>query len=349
MAVVTTIFRTQTSTSIQDLMDDEGLQCMPSHSLLCYLAGALLNYREEERELAPVVILCDDANALIKSFPGSTGYWLGNASPEADFGKRILKECAPLAAGNWHLFIERKSNGTFDYGIFSYPSLPTTLPLFDVITLSPLQLCVLLQKVGPQAVEIRGAHGSVLTLLFSTVREANQQDGSIGEFAEYCCVDLTAGADTEMFRIYLQHLLTRCVSRSHGTILACSTLQDLQSARELKDHVPLTPKLDFYAAFLEYRSAATAEAFQRMQNYEELLSGLMASDGIVCLDTSGGVIAYRAFYTQRTTTKVKAAVLSGGARRRAFEGSKQLVPRVLKALLFRSQDGQMLVHGEKNV
>jgi hypothetical protein len=79
-----------------------------------------------------------------------------------------------------------------------------------------------------------------------------------------------------------------------------------------------------------------------------LLHGLLQSDGIVAFNETGQITAYRVFYKppkgSEDASKAKATV-SGGARRRAFEGVSALVGPSLKSALFRSQDGHTMYAG----
>ena len=53
-------FREQTTGRINDLLIDEHEACAHSQNLLGYLAGALLNFKDEGVEFTPAVILCDN-------------------------------------------------------------------------------------------------------------------------------------------------------------------------------------------------------------------------------------------------------------------------------------------------
>ena len=88
----TITFRTQTVGTIDDLVDDEGLDCSVSQRIISFLTGALLNYRDEGVELVPTVLFCDDADGVFSSFPGTVKYRVGEAPLEVDSAKRILKE-----------------------------------------------------------------------------------------------------------------------------------------------------------------------------------------------------------------------------------------------------------------
>ncbi len=203
----------------------------------------------------------------------------------------------------------------------------------------PDLFCVLVRRTSPSTIEIRGSKGNSLSLIFSTVREQPIQSDPISAFAIDCCLDLGNADD---FRIYFQRLLEQALTRSHGTILATTRSNNLRGISELKDAIPVVPKLDIYAAFMGYREIGSAESIVTLQNRESLLTGLLHCDGIVMFNTQGCVIAYRVFYRPGSQDPVRAEPLAGGTRRRAFEGAKTLVGSSLVSMLFRSQDGLTL-------
>jgi hypothetical protein len=247
-----------------------------------------------------------------------------------------------LSSQSWFIFIERTGEDQIRYGVFTYFRLPTAIPLHEGITIDPTRFCVLLRRISPSTIEIRGAKGSSLTLIFSTVREAATTGEPIDKFVRACCRGLPD--KDEAFRIYLTRLMEAALSVSHGTILLCSDNLNMSQMPELQDAVPVSPLLDFYAVFSEFQTASTAGAILTLQRCEELLHGFLRCDGMIVFDTAGRVTAYRVFY-RLTETAPPAAGIVGGARRRAFEGVKSLVGDRLVSVLFRSQDGLTLQYG----
>lgn len=332
-------FRDQTTGRINDLLIDEHQACAHSQNLLGYLAGALLNYKDEGVEFSPAIILCDSLELFLRSFPGSVAHTIGTAPLDPSSGPRILKDCGPLSSQNWFIFIERTREGKVRYGVFTYFRLPTAIPLHEGITIDPTHFCVLLRKISPSTIEIKGAKGSSLTLIFSTVREAVTSGDPINKFTSACCLHLS---DKDAFKVYLSRLLESALAVSHGTILFCSEGSNL--AVELRDAIPVLPLLDLHAAFSEFQTANTAGSILTLQRCEDLLQGFLRCDGMIGFDTAGRVTAYRVFYRPGHETP-PAAEIVGGARRRAFEGVKSLVGKQIVSVLFRSQDGLTLYHG----
>ena len=339
-------FRSQTISNIGDLIQDEGLTCHASQNLLAFLAGELLAYRDEGVDLAPVIMFCTNAEKVFQSFPGSVRHTIGNAALHADSIKRVLKDCAPLATRSWSIFIERINQDQIQYGVFNYITLPTTLPLSEAIGLTSVGTCLLLRKIDPSTIEVRGAKGNDLCLVFSTTREeAKQYASPVGSFAEDCCRDIANNSIAVEFKVYFKRLLEDGLSKCHGTMLVCAANPSLKTMGEMKDGIEISPKLDFLAAYQTYRSDVSAESILRLQSAEELLTGILQCDGILVFDTNGCLVAYRVFYRPTTPEIPGAPAPTGGARTRAFEGLRTMIGTELISALFRSQDGLTIKEG----
>lgn len=336
-------FRDQTTGRINDLLTDEGLICAKSQNLLSYLAGALLNYKDEGVEFTPSVVLCSSIQGFSKSFPGAVAHNVGVAPLDPASGPKILKDCAPLSNKNWFIYIERNDDVEVRYGVFTYFRLPTAIPLHEGVTIDGSQFAVLIRKVSATTIEMRAAKGNILTLTFSTVRDGIGNGAPIEAFSAACCSDVKDERIKKDFGLYFLHVLQDALTSSHGTILVCGRNLDLTKVPELQDAVPVTPELNFQAAFSDYIGASSAGSILNLQRCEELLQGFFRCDGVVVFDTCGRVVAYRVFF--RPGANSSAAAVVGGARRRAYEGIKDLVGPNILSVLFRSQDGLTLHHG----
>jgi len=340
-------FRDQTTGRIHDLLEDEGLACAQSQNLLSYFAGALLNYKEEGVEFLPSIILCDSIDEFLKTFPGSVSHQIGSAPFQPESGPQVLKDCAPLSGPNWYIFIERPNgDDILRYGIFTYFRLPTAIPLHEAVTIDPDQFSVLIRKASTNTIDVRGSKGSLLTLIFSTVREQVVSSEDISHFAERCCRGVGEDKIHEEFLRYFSRLLEASLTSCHGTILACGEEMNIADIEEMQDAVEVAPKIDFYEAFSQFKTGATAESILTLQRCEDLLNGFLKCDGIILFDVSGCISAYRVFFRPSKVEGEDAPKIVGGARRRAFEGLKGLLGENLDSVLFRSQDGQTIFCGE---
>jgi hypothetical protein len=271
-------FRDQTTGLINNLMIDEDKACAQSQNLLCYLAGALVSYKDEGVEFAPSVVFCDEIEAFLRAFPGAVFHTIGRATLDPASGPRILKDCAPLSGRNWFIFIERAGDNVI-YGIFTYFRLPTAIPLHEGIYLNANLFCVLIRKVSLNTIEMRGAKGSILTLIFSTVRESASHGTPIEKFSAACCSGIFDESIRQGFKAYFARLLEAALTSSHGTILVCGEDLDPNAVPEMQDAVPVLPLLDFKTAFSDFQTADTAGSILNLQRCEELLEGFLRCDG----------------------------------------------------------------------
>jgi hypothetical protein len=106
-----------TTGAVSEFLDREQLECLQSMKLLAYLAGALHRYEEEGVLLNPRVLLCASIENFARALPGGKSIIIGTAAFNGDLGKRVLKECAPLARNGWVIFVERASPEQVKFGV----------------------------------------------------------------------------------------------------------------------------------------------------------------------------------------------------------------------------------------
>lgn len=322
--------------------------CAHSESVLTYLAGALLHLKEEGTELTPLVLFSEGLDELLQSVPGAVKQVINTVPWSYELGARVLKDCGPLAGRNWFIFVNRKGADEYEYGVFSYPRLPTALPLADAIAISTeiagKATAVLMRKVGANRIEFLAACGERLELRFSTEKDT-ADDGTPGTpiFADACCSGITEAP--KGFRNYVGRLIDQALTESHGTILVCAGDLSKSPIEEITDLVALPQRIDFLSDFSAYAKGESAQALAKLQSSEDLLYGFVRCDGMVLFDTLGGVTAYKGFFRPKADMPIPKGIV-GGARRRAFEGLKLVINPELRCTLFRSQDGLTLVHGE---
>lgn len=307
------------------------------------IPGWILNYKEEGREIEISAIFCQNISSVLSVLPGSIFYKVGEVEFGIEAGKTILKDCAPLCGRNWHLYISRISDAKVEYGVFSFDRSPTSFSLRDSMSLLSREFALLVHRIHVGTIEIIGSKGSAYHFEFSTTRQevATSSDDHFGPFAKNCARSIAADEIKEKFIFYFANLLRRAVVGSHGTIVVCCENFNEKKPPEIADVVLIEPSLDFMDAFRSYLTIGSAESITQLNRLEELLAGFLSCDGIVVFDTSGGVVAYRGFY--RSASPLPTVV--GGARRRAFEGVKQLVGSAFVCALFQSQDGFTIYEG----
>lgn len=343
-----------TTGAVSEFLDKEKLECLQSMKLLAFLAGALHRYEEEGVLLNPRVLLCASIDNFARAIPGGKSIVIGTARFTPDVGKRVLKECAPLARNGWVIFVERMSAEDVQFGVLSFLASPTSVDLRDMVLIDsdqgqePPFAAILIERVDPKTVLMTGATGNSLRVAFSTTRVITDDASAVAQFACKC----TEACEIAGFPSYFVTFLTRALGESHGTILVCKD-GEITTVPGMRDAIILSPPVDLPTAFAIYRAAESAESILELQRSESLLTALLQSDGLVVFDPAGRASAYRVFYKpeegaapagEEPATQPQPKVV-GGARRRAFEGIKPLVGEHLAAALFRSQDGLTEVVG----
>lgn len=139
---------------------------------------------------------------------------------------------------------------------------------------------------------------------------------------------------------YFVRLLLDTLQRCHGTLLGAHVPPGHGQAPEpLSDGVRLAAPLDLAAAHRAAVESDNAQALASLQALEALLAGMVASDGVVVFGTNGTVLGYRIFL-RPTEEEKKGLPDKGGGRRRTYALMQQRLGPLLKAALFRSQDGE---------
>lgn len=246
-----------------------------------------------------------------------------------------------MSGPQWFIFIERLNDTTINYGVFNYLKLPAAISLEESIYIDRERFCLLLEKDGANVIKISGSKGNKLRVYFSTFHEPSGGGDEVLKFANSCCASLGGEDD---FKRYFAGMTNVALAHGHGTILACCKA-NIAEIPEFKDSIKLDPPVDFREAFASFAEAKSGEALLKLKRAEDLFMGFISCDGIILLDTYGHVVAYRVFFRATKEALPAQEQVVGGARRRAFEGVRQLVGDKLTAALFRSQDGLVLLAG----
>ena len=198
---------------------------------------------------------------------------------------------------------------------------------------------MVIRNRGHLTVELRSTTGDRFTAaLTTTSAKASNLETHIDAFVAEATCSLTECQD---FRSYLRRLLTDALQRCHGTLLAVVSTEHAMADVSLQDGIWPSPKV----SLAELRSAAlksgTADALADLMAAEELVRGMINSDGIVLFGDEGSIVAFRVFLKPKGT-EVTELPHSGGGRRRTYELMKLRLGTTFKAAFFRSQDGETL-------
>lgn len=286
----------------------------------------LSRYREEDRRLFPRLLLS-------KGKPSGLGFEatveLG-ASPQREVLRLALKHGATLALGAWAIWVEHRNGKHCRYAVVRLDASPVAIDSLR----RPKDLgapWLLLEQVGPNVV-------LVTTPVAETVVSLAETKLAVLPFEEVERVASIAtrklpGQLREPGTTLLSRTLLRAMTTGHGCLLCL-----VPSGTTIPECLEAGVKLESPVGCEDALSVQSTAELLAVQGYASLLVGMLASDGAVVMDTRARILGYRCFAKNLE-------VSDGGARRRAFESLKK--ERRFQAVVYKSSDGPMLVHGAK--
>ncbi len=341
MAAVHVTLREALKTRISDLLEDAQMTCHQTEESLVALAVALADYREEGVELYPRVLVCDDLTNTLRVLQGSSEIEIGRGPRDISTVKRCLKKCAPLASSAWLVWIERLPD-EFRYGMFRAPPSPTAVDLRSTIAdLAAGDVrALLLSQLAPGTVEIVSPSQDGVLVHMSGDRvellpSAAQQEQLSVKFME----DVEVEHYQEPCVSFARNLFGSLLRESHGVLIAIVPAGSDVPYVLRADGTFFDAPIDIAALVIRHAERETTEAYTDLTAAASLLNGMMNSDGITVVDTTGRVLGYNCF-VRTQSEDLKPSELVGGARRRAFEVLGRLVDeKALRAAFVRSTDG----------
>jgi hypothetical protein len=324
--------------ALQDFVRDSGFSDIHLEDLVRELVGLLASYREEDLPLFPEVFIFHSEDGLKALAPSSKRTRLGGAELRGESAEVVVKNCAPLTGRGWAIFIVKEET-RIGYGVFrsvlhsfatgateAMPGLGKDAPV------------LLIRNLGHLTVELRSTTGRQFTASLKTLQpEPSRLQTHVDEFVDRASSSVV---DQESFKPYLSRLLTEAVQHCHGTLLAViDRPAGADQPSSLGDGVWPDPPISLAASHANALQTKTAEALATLQSDEDLLKGMMGSDGVVVFGSDGSILAYRVFLIPDGEEAGKLPV-RGGGRRRAYELMKLRTPSIFKAALIRSQDGE---------
>lgn len=332
-------FRALIKGELDDFLSDEGWTCAETSSALVALVAGLAGYREEGVSLSPEVLVCQQVSKLSQMLHRSEVIRIGDGPRTEQTIVKVLKECAPLAQGGWSIFVERTST-TFNYGVFSATRLPLAVTPHEAIMEEPPSdaLAIFVRNVGHNCVEVRGCRGNRRCLHFSAARpESPSPETAIDQLAESFTFDVPKEIQESTFR-FCYRALTESLRKSHGALIAVLPKREPALPCEIEDAIVFERPIDLAARVSEFDKLRDNESMSKLQTTEELLAGMIASDGIVVFRSDASIIGYRAFLRPYGSID---SIPTGGARRRTFEHLRLLIEgKQIAAAFMRSQDGE---------
>jgi hypothetical protein len=258
---------------------------------------------------------------------------------------QALKECAPLAAGGWVIYIERNES-QFKYGVMTARNLPLSITPYEALVENSVGdvVSIVVRRIAENCVELQGGKGNRRCLYFSDRRaETAPPAVALEQFCRAATRSVPAPQQEDVRRFFYRTLSTQ-LAQAHGAILVVQSARKKLS-RRLRDCTLLPIPLSLAQRVLEYREHKDNEALAKLSSATFLIQGMLGSDGIVVFTNTGAIIAYRAFLKLPSSPTSHVA---GGARRRTFDALKALVGRDFEAVFMSSHDGQTEFAGDDN-
>lgn len=326
--------------ALQDFVREGGFNCVHLEEIIREIVSLLAVYREEDHLLFPEVFVFASPDGLKALAPSSDEVTIGSASLSHQSAALVLRNCAPLAVGGWAIFIVREDDENIRYGLFRSlrHSLSTGAEesMGDLGTNLPVML---IRNRGSLVVELCSTSNKRFTAtLRTTVAKPSALEEDVSRFVEAVASKVQ---DPERFKPFLSRLLTEILQRCHGTLLGVVEYSESGTIHEtLNDGIWFTPHLTLAALQTRAQTTHDADALADLKAAEALLAGMVNSDGVVIFGTDGTVIAYHVFL-KANSDEVTKLVGPGGGRRRTYDLMKLRLQSVFKAVLYRSQDGEM--------
>lgn len=347
MKTKTISFRSQLKGSISDFLAKENMQCPHTENGLLELVVALSHYTEEGNFLFPEIILCDDLKTTLSLLQCSDPIQIGRGDRNNNTVLQAIKRCAPLTRETWKIYILRLQ-GHFEYGIFKAPYSPTALSIRDtILSLSEENQTFRLiyaSQIAEKAVELIGTcSGSLNLYLSATPDDEPSPAKNLNLLIKILCSEIDI-ALKEQAESFIKTILINALRQTHGTIIGVIDSVD-QISKISTDGIIVNLEFDLSKLVDDHEKKHTDQSLSDLICYGNLLSGMIASDGIVFLNTRGNILGYNFFVKDSETSEIPQSTLIGGARRRAFSILCKMVDNNLaKACFFQSNDGSTKFH-----
>lgn len=340
-------FRSHLKGEIDDLLRSEGVTCAETCEAIVTLSAEMAHYHEEGVALFPEVFICDDINDLTKSLSGAEIIKIGEGVRSPATALKALKECAPLAIGGWSIYLGR-GGSNFTYGVFRSINFPLSMTPSEILTEDGDSVIFILEarKISESCVELKGGKGNRICLFFSAEKaESPSPEIVLQRLSELIVNNVADNCQIETQR-FIFRALSRLLPSAHGALIAVIPKQRSKLPDRLGDAVILEKPIEIASRVSEFMANEDVESLTRLQATEDILKGMLGSDGILLFRSDGSIFGYRAFL--RPKKPITPGTTSGGARRRAYDGLKEFLNKPFSAVFFRSQDGHSEIAEAKN-
>jgi hypothetical protein len=327
--------------TLHDFVESSGFRCTETENVVRDLVSFLASYREEDVPLFPDVFLLARPSDLSTLAPGVVFHKIGELPFGPEAAAKLLKNAAGLATDGWAVYAAKLDSTRVEYGVFrSQRHSFATSAEESMQDLGDTVPVLLLRNRGRLTVELLNSKQDQCTItLTSASPAASQLARDIKNLVG--AASATVDPDVrERFVPYFSRFLTRILQRCHGALLAVVDDSTTAAPPGLGDGVWIDPIINLAEKHKNAISAENAEALADLQAAESLLVGMVNSDGVVVLGSSGTIRAFRVFLNPSDEEK-RSIPDKGGGRRRTFSLLNLRVQAgSLLAAFIRSQDGE---------
>lgn len=324
-------FRSKLIGDVHTFCKNSKLEILNDQLNLVELIVLLSRYQEEGVDLSPRVYITSDIQAMAKMLPGSEQYKLGNSSPDQNGIKQALKKCAPLATGDWMIYIA-DARDRIEYGVFKGESNPISVSIDSIILSKENDFrAVRVSQLAKDCVETYSSHGDRHYIFLNHRDEDSPPPLQYLESLVEAITSQVAAEHREALKGYLNKLLYDALRQSHGCLIAVSADEQVPAILS-EDGVILENSINFSELVAEVASKSIDSA--QLDSKGTLLKGMLNSDGIIVFNQGAKLLGFNCFVKAASTDEVV-----GGARKRAFAALANNVGTTLCAAFMQSQDG----------
>ncbi|MXR37231.1 hypothetical protein [Craterilacuibacter sinensis] len=324
-------FRSKLIGDVHTFCRNSKLSILSDQLNLVELIVLLSRYQEEGVDLSPRVYITSDVQAMTRMLPGGEQYKLGGSSADQKGIKQALKKCAPLATGDWMIYIADAGN-KIEYGVFKGESNPISVSIDSILLSSDNDFhTVRVSQLAKDCVETHSSHGDRHYIFLNHRDEDSPPPLQYLESLVEAITSKVPAEYLEALKSYLNKLLYDALRQSHGCLIVVSA-NDKVPALLSNDGVILENAINFSELVAEVASKSIDSA--QLDSKGTLLKGMLNSDGIIVFNQYAQLLGFNCFVKTASTDDVV-----GGARKRAFTTLADDVGNTLHAAFIQSQDG----------
>ena len=294
------------------------------------IVNKIADYHEEGVKLYPEVLILHD-DYFLKPLQARTEMVYQGEIKENEFSK-AMKLCAPLATGNWNIYIVLPDDKHISYGLVSVERKETSLDLVtQAIEMGGDDGIIYIRNVGSKNVELRTKQESCIISL-TLDGDVDFQDSNLQKLVEAMLKDL---AHDEVLHNFIVKTIKDALNAGHGNLIAVCKRENFELClTKMTGGAKLTPAIDIPELLNEDKMIQSSETSVAIKSNMTLVKSVINHDGITFFSTRGELLGYHYIVDN---SKVGDGNAVGGSRTKAFEALKTIGE--IEGRFFKSQDG----------